>query len=268
MAQQDDHSFEHTSDEAERLLDELERTPRAPTQTTAAISGRPSSASKGSGSPSSGPSAALILWIVLGSLAFGALLTALAISLVVQTSERSQPKNVSVAGAPGPSKPSEADSPSERRSAEPSPEPTPDPPSRPIIEKRLDTDPPAEPSSPAGAWGPASAYKFGRLPDSTYPDSCAFSQTDSQGETIISRSRLDYWACRDEGGNADDGFSVVWADGKRTKYTFHSGGVGSIVGTDGLRYPIKWNNESQNGNKVIVISHKDGSISWIPGQVN
>lgn len=267
MAQQDDRSIERTSDEAERLLDELERAPSPPAQTASAFPVHPS-ARNGAATPSPGPSGAPILWIVLGSLAFGAIVSALAISLVVKTPEQSQPKGVTSTASPAPTDTPAVDSSSKRSSAEPSPEPAPAPSPRTIIEKRLDTDSPANSSSSAGTWGPAESYKFGRLPGGDYPDSCAFSQTDSQGETIISRSRLDYWACRDEGGNAADGFSVVWADGKRTKYTFNPGGVGSIVGTDGLRYPIKWSNESQNGSRVIVISHKDGSISWIPGQVN
>jgi hypothetical protein len=127
---------------------------------------------------------------------------------------------------------------------------------------------PSAVSSATGAWGPASAYKFGRLPDSTYPDSCAFSQTDAAGQTVISRGDVDYWACRDEGGNPSDGFTVVWADGKQTKYTFGPGGEGSIIGTNGIASPIRWRNDNRNGSKVIIISHETGSTSWIPGHVN
>jgi hypothetical protein len=267
MAQQDDHSIEHTSDEAERLLDELERAPHPPIQAATAIPSRPS-ASNGAGSPSPAASGASIFWIVLGSLAVGAVATALVITLVVRTLERAQPQGDQPATATAPTGTAGAGSTRLRPSPDPSPEPANDSASTADIEKRARTEPRTSSSSSSGeGWGPAESYKFGRVPGGEYPDSCAFSQTDSQGETIISRSRLDYWACRGEGGNAADGFSVIWADGKRTRYIFHPGGVGSMVGTDGLRYPINWSNEIRNESKVIVISHENGSISWILGQV-
>jgi hypothetical protein len=111
-------------------------------------------------------------------------------------------------------------------------------------------------------------YSFVSTADNTFPNSCAFSQTDSAGQIIISRTQMDYWACRDEGGNSTDGFTVTWVDGKRTKYTFGPDGIGSIVGTNGSVYPIKWRNDIKNGDKVIITSHEDGATSWIPGHVN
>lgn len=121
-----------------------------------------------------------------------------------------------------------------------------------------------------GEWGCRDVYKFGRIPDDTYPHSCAFSRTDPRGMTIVSRSpsEIEYWACRDKGGDQSDGYSVSWADGKETRYTFGSGGRGTIVGTDGEGYPMRWKNSIHRGTPIIVINHEDGAESWIPGRVD
>lgn len=119
-----------------------------------------------------------------------------------------------------------------------------------------------------GEWGCTDSYKFGRIPDREYPQSCAFSRTDPRGMTIVSRSSLEFWACRDDGGDPYDGYSVSWSDGKRTKYTFGPGGSGLIVGTDGQGYPMRWTNSSHEGSDIIVINHEDGAKTWIPGSVN
>jgi hypothetical protein len=125
----------------------------------------------------------------------------------------------------------------------------------------------AQPSN-CGEWGCTNDYKFGRIPDREYPNSCAFSQTDPRGTRIISRSSVEFWACRDDGGDASSGYKVSWSDGKSTTYTFGPGGQGLIVGTDGRNYPISWRNGSHNGNSVIIINHEDGAETWIPGSVN
>jgi len=119
-----------------------------------------------------------------------------------------------------------------------------------------------------GEWGCANDYKFGRIPDREYPNSCAFSLTDSRGLRILSKSRVEFWACRDEGGDASSGYKVAWSDGKSTKYTFGPGGQGVIVGLDGRSYPITWRNATHSRSNIIVINHEDGAESWIPGSVN
>jgi hypothetical protein len=266
MAKPDDHSIERTREEADRLLGELDRQPTSPGGGTASSLPAP-------GSPAPAPPAASqrsvpMSWLVLGSLVFGAVVSALTMALVFRQPERPQ--------APSATTPPVADSPPVLKSESTpldAPRVAPPPPPPPLPQRDVPSKaqhPEFQASSPpaTGAWGPASAYKFGRLPDSTYPDSCAFSQTDSAGQTIISRSDVDYWACRDEGGNPRDGFSVVWVDGKRTTYTFGSGGAGSVVGTNAQTYPISWRNDSRNGTNVIIISHSDGATSWIPGRVN
>lgn len=123
------------------------------------------------------------------------------------------------------------------------------------------------PPSGGSAWGDASDYKFGTLPGGSYPNSCAFSSTDAQGRTILDKSRVDYWACRDVGGNPETGYSVVWADGKQTNYTFGRDGDGTVVGTNGSSYPMRWRNDSHRGSDIIVINHEDGATTWIPGRV-
>lgn len=124
-------------------------------------------------------------------------------------------------------------------------------------------------SSSSGLWGSPGDYKFGQLPSSAYPHSCAFSVTDARGEqTLADKSVVEYWACRDEGGNPDSGYAVTWGDGKRTVYTFANDGSGTVVGTNGQPSPMSWRNSSHNGQSIIVISHQDGALSWIPGTVD
>jgi hypothetical protein len=128
---------------------------------------------------------------------------------------------------------------------------------------------PSPPVPGSGAWGSEADYKFGRLPGGEYPDSCAFSETTADGIQKTNSSAMEYWACRDEGGNGSDGYRVVWADGKSTRYTFMPNGSGMIIGTNGRRYPmVNWYNDTRNGDKVIVINHEDGSTTWIPGHVD
>ncbi len=117
-------------------------------------------------------------------------------------------------------------------------------------------------------WGSAADYKYGQLPGGDYPNSCAFSKTSANGEIIVDKSSMEFWACRDVGGDPETGYTVVWGDGKRTVYTFQQGGSGTIVGTNGKNYPITWSNSDHNGQNIIVISHQDGASSWIPGYVN
>ncbi|MEB3275705.1 MAG: hypothetical protein VKM92_01950 [Cyanobacteriota bacterium] len=127
-----------------------------------------------------------------------------------------------------------------------------------------------QPHSASGnLWGAEGEYKFGQLPNSNYPHSCAFSVTDARGEqTLANKTTLEYWACRDEGGDPNTGYTVTWGDGKRTTYTFASDGNGTVVGTNGQPSPMRWRNSSHNGESIIVISHQDGAMSWIPGNVD
>ena len=100
------------------------------------------------------------------------------------------------------------------------------------------------------------------------PNTCAFSQSDARGETILTdTSQLEFWACRDEGGNTDSGYAVTWSDGKRTVYQFNSSDSGMVVGTNGEGFPMRWRNDTHNGQQIIVITHQNGAISWIPGHV-
>ena len=133
--------------------------------------------------------------------------------------------------------------------------------------KAPDKTPMPESPSTDVAWGGAAEYKFGQLPGGDYPNSCAFSQTDSNAKVITDRTSMEYWACRDVGGDPSSGYTVVWADGKRTVYTFGSNGQGTIVGTNGSSYPITWSNDTHNGTNIIVVEHQDGARSWIPGKV-
>ena len=119
-----------------------------------------------------------------------------------------------------------------------------------------------------GAWGSASDYKFGQLPGGAYPNSCAFSKTDAGGRTTTDKSTLEFWACRDVGGNPESGYRVVWADGKETNYTFAANGDGMVVGTNGSMYPMRWRNDSHQGEQIVVINHQDGAITWIPGHID
>lgn len=123
-------------------------------------------------------------------------------------------------------------------------------------------------STSSTPWASAEEYKFGQGPSQSYPNTCAFSQTDARGEqTLTNKSQLEFWACRDEGGNSDSGYAVTWGDGKRTTYQFRDGGSGLVVGTNGQDVPMRWRNDSHNGQQIIVISHQDGATSWIPGHV-
>jgi hypothetical protein len=273
MAQPDDQSMERTRAEAERLLEDLDRIPAS----SGSEVGKPDpggSPMSTTTSPAGRPAGVPMSWLLLAALAFGTVLTALVLLILFRQPYRSRES----AGTPITSQyrssgESVPDPRSEVSAAPSAPDPAPAPP-RDVPNKGQNPEfraPEPEASSrpePKGAWGSASAYKFGRLPDATYPDSCAFSQTDSNGQALVSRSSVDYWACRDEGGNATDGFSVAWADGKRTKYRFGPGGLGAVIGTNGSTYPITWRNDYRNGSKVIIISHEEGSTSWIPGHVN
>lgn len=126
---------------------------------------------------------------------------------------------------------------------------------------------PTPPTTPSAAWGGPGDYKFGRVPGGDYPNSCGFSRTDEGGRITIDKSQVEYWACRDIGGDADRGYSVVWSDGKQTTYNFRDDGSGDVVGTNGSTYPMRWRNDSHQGSDIIVISHQDGAITWIPGHV-
>ena len=150
---------------------------------------------------------------------------------------------------------------SETPHSETQPADTPEKPAVPPTPKDLNAP------SQEGAWGSASAYKFGQLPGGEYPQSCAFSSTDPSGRFNTDKTQLEFWACRDVGGNAESGYKVVWADGKETTYTFGSDGEGAVVGTNGTRYPMRWRNDNHKGESIIVINHQDGAISWIPGNV-
>lgn len=263
MAHSDDHGIESTRDEADRLLEELDRTPTPPSGGAGfatSATGTPAKSNSQLGQPS-----VPMPWLLMASLVFGAVVSAMVMALVFRQPQRSQTDGDTTPPSAGPLAMMKTQSRSSTSATQQTP---PSLPQRDVPQKAL--NPEFQTPSPAarGAWGPASSYKFGRLPDSTYPDSCAFSQTDASGQTIISRSDVDYWACRDEGGNASDGFRVAWVDGKRTTYTFGSGGTGSVIGTNGQTYPISWRNDSRNGSNVIIISHSDGATSWIPGHVN
>jgi hypothetical protein len=154
------------------------------------------------------------------------------------------------------------------KASDPSPDPV-DPVPTPEPPRRESSPVPSPPVPGSGAWGSEADYKFGRLPGGEYPDSCAFSETTADGIQKTNSSAMEYWACRDEGGNASDGYRVVWADGKSTRYTFMPNGSGMIIGTNGRRYPmVNWYNDTRNGDKVIVINHEDGSTTWIPGHVD
>jgi hypothetical protein len=292
MANQEDQSHDSIGSQAERLLEGL---PHASTSRTASPHNKPARVTSQTNSqPQTQPVDRTSIWPVAGlALAGGSIITALTMTLALQISSNRQSNRVQVRiSQPSSSlRPDKTltpaaeekrqfdtnssidtnhsagqhvvDTPLERRRGRNEPQPQ-----RELATKGINRDFQSPTSAGAGTWGSASAYKFGRLPDSTYPDSCAFSQTDSTGQTILSRSTLDYWACRDEGGNSSDGYSVAWADGKRTKYRFGPSGDGSVIGTNGTLYRVRWRNALRNGSKVIIIDHQDGAISWIPGQVD
>lgn len=199
---------------------------------------------------SSGPGAVTALLIALVSLLSGAVLLALGWLFV---SSRPPSNPVPVAQAPG----TAVSTPSVPVAARPPVSPA----------KGTSAAPaPPEPSS-AGAWGSASEYKFGQLPGGDYPNTCAFSVTDANGRTTTDKSQIEYWACRDVGGNPESGYRVVWADGKETTYTFAADGRGTVVGTNGSSYPMRWRNDSHRGSDIVVIDHQDGASSWIPGHI-
>lgn len=126
---------------------------------------------------------------------------------------------------------------------------------------------PATPVTSQGAWGNVTDYKFGQLPGGDYPQSCAFSSTDPNGRMITDKSQIEFWACRDAGGDKENGYKVAWADGKETTYTFGPDGEGTVVGTNDSRYPIRWRNDTHQSDEIIVINHQDGAVSWVPGNV-
>lgn len=136
-------------------------------------------------------------------------------------------------------------------------------PPQPAAARRLQTTTPG-----VNSWGRPEDYKFGQGPSANYPHTCAFSQTDARGATTLAdKAKLEFWACRDEGGNPETGYAVTWGDGKRTVYRFSQGGYGAVVGTNGQEVAIRWRNDEHNGAKIIVINHRDGATSWIPGSV-
>ena len=124
------------------------------------------------------------------------------------------------------------------------------------------------PSQEYNTWGGVASYKFGRLPDANYPHNCAFSQTGNNGKIITKMGKLDFWACRWEGGSVDDGYKVIWSDGKRTIYRFYESGEGTVIGTNGTGASIRWFNGKHNGDNIIVINHEDGAQTWISGEVD
>lgn len=165
--------------------------------------------------------------------------------------------------SPSPASGARSSPPAQPRPAATSPvatAPSPEPPA---------TAPAAAPADaiPTGAWGASGDYKFGRQPGGDYPNSCAFSRTDEAGQKTIDKSQVEFWACRDIGGDAERGYNVAWADGKQTTYTFRNDGSGAVVGTNGSSHPMNWRNDSHQGSDIIVINHQDGATTWIPGHV-
>ena len=262
MAKPDDHSIERTREEADRLLEELNRKP--PSQAAGTGFSSPVSGPQVKTPQQKAPSAVPMTWLVLAALGFGAMLSALAMVFLFKSPARFMGNG----GTPGPMSVSSSGPKTVSNLPEASPTPVQPQSPREVPSKGYNPEFQNQAAPSTGAWGPASDYKFGRLPDTTYPDSCAFSRTDPAGQTITSRAEVDYWACRDEGGSVTDGFTVVWVDGKRTNYTFGPGGSGSVVGTSGETFPMKWQNNRRNDTNVIIITHSDGATSWIPGQVN
>lgn len=154
---------------------------------------------------------------------------------------------------------------SSQPSPTPQPKPAPNPPSS-SQPRPPDPQPAPSPDSPYKRWD--GSYKFDRVPDGEYPDSCAFSRTDSAGQQTLDKSQLDFWACRYVGGESNTGFSVAWADGKQTTYKYYNDGSGEVVGTNGSSYPMQWRNDAFQGSQVTVITHQDGATTFIPGHVN
>jgi hypothetical protein len=202
------------------------------------------------------------LWIAAGSLFSGVVISALVFSVMRQipTSnvEHIEPAKTNLSEQKPKTVSASRPANSEGGQTEP----------KPVVDKQQQPDFKPQAPPPRGAWGSSSEYKFGQLPGGDYPDSCAFSRTDSAGRTITDKTDVEFWACRDNGGNASDGFTVAWSDGKSTRYMFGPDGEGSVVGTNGTTYPVTWRNDTHDGTKIIVISHQDGATTWIPGNVN
>lgn len=261
MTQEDEKNIKQTLSEAERLLNELDKIENDRSKTTfPPPTWKIETRTKASREfkITEGPA----LWIAVGSLISG-----VAISALVFSTMRQAPSGSSNSIEPATTKASEQRPYTEQPSSSVSAEGGQSEP-RPVIDKQQQSDFKPQAPPPRGAWGSSSEYKFGQLPGGEYPDSCAFSRTDSAGRTTTNKSEVEYWACRDHGGNASDGFTVTWSDGKTTRYMFGPEGEGSVVGTNGSTYPITWRNDTHDGSKIIVISHQDGAVTWIPGNVN
>jgi hypothetical protein len=253
------HGLDQTRIDADRLLEELDQT--STSKELEAMYAAP--IFKGMQHTKTSPVSKSL--IVMGSLAFGSMMTALSMSLLWKV------PTYFMANIASFNRDSEKASTATLENGSAVPISSPWPTSSRDLPTTIQNDlfQTYKPDSTSSiAWGPESIYKFGRIPDATYPDNCAYSKTDPAGKNVISLGDLDYWACRDEGGNPSEGFSVVWADGKRSTYIFGAGGVGAVVGTNAGTSSMRWRNDNRNGSKVIIISHETGSTSWIPGHVN
>lgn len=261
MTKEDERAIKQTLSEAERLLNELDKvgsdSPKEnfpPPGWTIETRAKASRDFKIKESP--------ILLIAVGSLISGVAISALVFSAMRQApisrADRIEAARTNAPEQKAISEPTSRSANAEEERSEP----------KPVVDKQQQPDfkPQAPPAR--GAWGSSADYKFGQLPGGDYPDSCAFSRTDSAGRTTTDKSAVEYWACRDNGGNASDGFTVAWSDGKTTRYMFGPDGEGSVVGTNGTTYPMTWRNDTHDDIKIIVISHQDGATTWIPGNVN
>ena len=170
MAQADDHSIESTRDEADRLLGELDRKPSSPG--TENGSSAPVSDNSDKSSAQMVQRTVPMSWLLLGSLVFGAIVSVLAVALVLKQAERSQPISSTTPITSDPPTALKTETKQSNFPTTSESQPQRDVPSKAQNPEFQALSPPA-----TGAWGPASAYKFGRIPDSAYPDSCAFSQT-------------------------------------------------------------------------------------------
>jgi hypothetical protein len=261
MAKEDEKTIKQTLSEAERLLSELDKVgtnrPKSdlPSQNW---SREESSKASREFKITEGPG----LWIAVASLISG-----VAISALVFSAMRQSPINSAVPMEPDTTEASQQRSNTEPTSKSANAEESQSEP-KPTVDKQQQPDFKPQAPPPRGAWGSSSEYKFGQIPGGDYPDSCAFSRTDAAGRTTTDKSAVEYWACRDNGGNGSDGFTVSWSDGKTTRYMFGPDGDGSVVGTNGTTYPMTWRNDTHDGTKIIVISHQDGATTWIPGNVN
>ena len=261
MTKEDEKTIKQTLSEAERLLNELDNLrsdrpkenfpPLNRTIETKTKASREFKITEGPG-----------MWIAVGSLFSGVAISALVFSVM-----RQSPINSAVPMEPVTTKASQLRSNTEPTSKSAKPEEGQSEP-KPAVDKQQQSNYKPQAPPPRGAWGSSSEYKFGQIPGGDYPDSCAFSRTDSAGRTTTDKSAVEYWACRDNGGNDSDGYTVSWSDGKTTRYMFGPEGDGSVVGTNGTTYPMTWRNDTHDGTKIIVISHQDGATTWIPGNVN